>query len=46
MGTMIVGGVIGVAGYFKSLDKEGYPVVLAILLVPVILVVIYYLLTR
>ena len=45
-GTMIIGGIIGVAGYFKSLDRKAYPVVLAILLVPAILVVIYYLITR
>ncbi len=46
VGAMIVGGIIGTAGYFMSLDREAYPVVLAILLVPAVIAVIYYLITR
>lgn len=44
--TMVVGGAVAIMGFLKSYDKRAYPVLVAVLLITVILVVIYYLNTR
>ncbi|MFX1559339.1 MAG: hypothetical protein ACFFBL_02010 [Promethearchaeota archaeon] len=43
---MIAGGIIGMVGFFKSYDKSAYPVLVVVLLIPLILVLIYYLTRR
>lgn len=41
--TIIMGGSICVAGYFKSMDRQGYPVLfLVVLIMPLIFVMIWY----
>ena len=42
----IGGGVIATVGLLKSFDRGSYPLLLAVFLIPAVLFVIYYLMTR
>jgi hypothetical protein len=44
--AMLVSGVFAIAGFFKSNDRNAYPVLAAFLFIPVILAVILFLVTR
>ena len=39
--TIIIGGTISLTGYFKSYDRKGYPIMIIVLFIPVIVVIIY-----
>ncbi|MCK4567115.1 MAG: hypothetical protein KAU48_07385 [Candidatus Thorarchaeota archaeon] len=41
--AILIGGPLGISGGFKSFDRGAYPIMIAILLIPVIVVIIWYL---
>ena len=42
--TIIVGGIIGLVGFFKSWDKQAYPIMIVVLAIPLVLIFILYIL--
>ena len=40
--AIIIGGAIGLAGFFKSFDRGAYPILVVILFIPVIFVIVWY----
>ncbi len=42
--TIILGGIIGLAGFFKSWDKQAYPIMIIVLVIPLVTIFILYIL--
>ena len=40
--AIVIGGSIGISGGFKSFDRDAYPALIAFLLIPVAVVIIWY----